>query len=311
MSRTGIIVGSAAAVSVAAGLGYYAYRVSKRVPEVAAPPPPTPIPSPSPTPEPGATPTPAPTPSGESEQRVGAWEGVKPLPTAADVQGDLETNWGSTPALYRPLFQYMEEVSRVPGSARVFSIISYGEARYSPTAHNGDGDTSRDKTERIQSQRAWESMQTRGYNATNTPFGPVAAGFGSGGLFGHLAPYFLATGAVSLGKSRAPLLRCDPRIIFVPRVAAFCGCVFLWRVDSNYDIRDIPDVKVAWASPSFLSNRGGDGYSRVHTKFQRHATEVGIDLSKLPSKLDTSAFPGVEVVFDKLVGTLPTLAEVG
>ena len=63
---------------------------------------------------------------------------LPPLPRAQDVRGDLTTNWGTTPVDLRPLFVLMEEVSKIAGSARFFSVVAYGEARYSTTAHNGD-----------------------------------------------------------------------------------------------------------------------------------------------------------------------------
>lgn len=309
MNRNAAIAG-AVGVAALGGAGLFAYsRWRAGAQPAPTPDPPQPGESNPPQSEPSTPASPSTDAPGADE--VGLWESVKPLPTMADVAGDYTSNWGSTPAIYRPLYLLMENASQIPGSARVYSVISFGEARYNPTAHNGGGTTSRDEFERVQSRRAWNSMQTRGYNEENTPFGPTAAEFGSGGKFGALAPYFLATGAVSLGKANAPLLKSDPRIIFVPRVAAFCAVVFLWRllVNPNYVVEDIPAIKVGWASPSFLtaSQRGGESYTRVHEKFQRHATEVGIDLSKLPARLDPGSFPGVMPVFEQLVGTLPTL----
>ncbi len=315
MNRALIIGGTAAAVTAAGGVAYYFYRRSQAQalgpgsepapPSLDSPTPQTPEPAPAPAPTPQLPP--AGTPEAE---RVGVWDNVLPLPTAADVSGDLESNWGSTPPTYRPLFQLMEEASGIEGSARIYSVIAYGESRYVPAAQNGDGDSSRDKAERTYSNRAWNTMQGFGYNAENVPYGPEAANFGSGGLLGALAPYFLAIGAVSLGKANAPLVKSPPQIIFLPRVAAFHGVVFLWRLHKQYDVKDIPDIKVGWGSPSLLSakNRGGTTYTKIHEKFVRHAGEVGIDLSKLPSKLNVDAFPGVMPVFEKIVGTLPTRA---
>lgn len=308
MNRSTAIAGAAVGVTVLGSAGYFAYSRWRK--SVAAP-----LPGETPAPEadtpPESPPTPPATDTTGTAARVGLWEDVKPLPTMAEVPGDYDTNWGTTPALYRPLFLLMEQASGIPGSARVFSVISYGEARYVPTAHNGDGTSSRDRVERIQSARAWKSMQSRGYTEQLVPFGRAAADFGSGGLLGMLAPYFLASGAVSLGKANAPLIRQDPRIIFVPRVSAFCGVVFLAGLltNPNYQVLDIPDVKVGWGSPSFLtaSQRGGEAYSTRHAKFQRQATEVGIDLAALPPKLSADAFPGVMPVFEQIVGSLPKL----
>src|SRR5690606_21514062 len=111
------------------------------------------------------------------------------LPRAQDVSGDLTTNWGTTPVDLRPLFMLMEEVSKIGGSARFFSLVAYGEARYVATAHNGN--TEGEQDERDDSRAAYNNNKAR-----NPPlrYGEQAAEFGSGGLFGQLAPYFLWTG---------------------------------------------------------------------------------------------------------------------
>ena len=313
MNRALVIGGAAAAVATAGSVAYYFYRRSqaKELGPGTEPAPPLDSPAPN-APEPGPAPAPTPShlPATTEAERVGVWDNVLPLPTAEDVSGDLESNWGSTPRTYRPLFQLMEEASGIEGSARIYSVIAYGESRYVPSAQNGDGETARDKAERTYSNRAWSTMQGFGYNADNVPYGPEAANFGSGGLLGALAPYFLAIGAVTLGKAGAPLLKSRPQIIFLPRVAAFHGVVYLWRLHTQHDVRDIPDIKVGWGSPSLLSakNRGSATYTKIREKFVGHAREVGIDLSKLPSKLNVDGFTGVTSVFEKIVGTLPTRA---
>jgi hypothetical protein len=234
------------------------------------------------------------------------WRGVVPLPTDADVRGDLEANWGSTPQELRPLFLFMEEQSEIVGSGRIFSVIAYGESRWQPGAQNGDGNAAVDERERVGSRRAWALLQERNVGLT---YGAEAAEFGSGGLFGALAPYFLATGVPTV-QERAPLLRSDPRIVFLPRVAAFAACVYLRRLLANYQIDDHADIKVGWGSPSYLSGsqRGGSGYTRIHKKFLQHAHEVGIDLADtltIPQKLSVERWPGVLEVFKRLVHTLP------
>lgn len=292
----------------------------------------------------GAPPSVAPTPVEPSaeEKLVGVWENVLPLPTAADVSAsakDLETNWGSTPRELRPLFMLMEEVSAIRGSGRIFSVISYGEARWKTTARNGDGDTARDKRERIGSLRAWNRLakcqQTyrpeeseEGFPGTpdfhclpgetpNVPlkYGNRAADFGSGGLFGALAPYFLATGLPEVGKSQMPLRDSDPRIVHLPRVAGFGAAVYLERLINNYTIDDHLDIKVGWGCPCWLVGdaREGNSRKRVRDYFAEHFAEVGIDrsdTSTIPEALNADDWPGVLTVFERLVGTLPTLVEV-
>lgn len=228
---------------------------------------------------------------------------IAPLPKASDVKGDLVTNWGETPVDLRPLFMLMEETSKIVGSARVFAIIAYRESRFVTTAHNGNANGEQD--ERDESRRAYVNNKDR-----NPPlrYGQQAAEFGSGGLFGALAPYFLWTGVPEVG-SRAPLLNAPPEIIFQPRAAAFGACVYMQRILANYRVEDIPDIKVGWANPSLLGkDRGSQRYHDVRSRFLADAKTLGVDLadtSTIPPKLDASAWPGVLAVFAALVGTLP------
>jgi hypothetical protein len=142
-------------------------------------------------------------------------------------------------------------------------------------------------------------------------FGEQAANFGSGGLFGALAPYALWTGVQEL-KDRAPLLGSDPRILFLPRVAAFCAAVYLQRVLAYHDVRDIPDLKVGWGSVSLLTEQGRKDadYMRIRNKWTEDLKKVGIDMgdvATVPKMLVASPkWPGVQAVFDQLVVKLPT-----
>ena len=222
-----------------------------------------------------------------------------PLPIAADVQGDLTRNWGETPFDLRALFLLMEEASRIKGSGRLFSGIAYRESRYVTTAHNGNAANEQD--ERDGSRRAYQNNKDR-----NPPlaFGEQAAEFGSGGLFGALAPYFLWTGVPEVG-TKAPLLKAAPEIMFQPRAAAFGAAVYMQRLLKHYRIDDVADIKAGWANPSFLNTgRGSEGYKNVRSRFLADLQTVGIDLNDatIPAKLDASAWPGVPAVFTRLVG---------
>jgi hypothetical protein len=99
------------------------------------------------------------------------------------VSGDLQTNWGDTPPDLIPLFMLMEEASKIEGSARLFAVIAYRESRFVTTAHNGNAN---EQDERDSSRAAYTNNKDR-----NPPlkYGEQAAEFGSGGLFGLLAPY--------------------------------------------------------------------------------------------------------------------------
>ena len=228
---------------------------------------------------------------------------LAPLPKASEVAGDLLRNWGDTPSDLRALFMDMEEVSRIEGSSRVFAVIAYRESRFITSAHNGNAAAEQD--ERDSSRRAYDNNKGR-----NPPlkYGEQAADFGSGGLFGELAPYFLWTGVPEVGKM-APLLNAPPELLFQPRAAAFGAAVYMQRLLANYRIDDIADIKVGWANPGLLgSGRGNATYNGVRTRFLADAQTLGIDLNDaatIPPKLDASAWPGVPTVFAGLVGALP------
>lgn len=228
---------------------------------------------------------------------------LAPLPRASDVSGDLTRNWGETPVDLRPLFMLMEETSRITGSARVFAVIAYRESRFITTAQNGNATGEGD--ERESSRNAYTNNKDR-----NPPlrYGDQAAEFGSGGLFGLLAPYFLWTGVPEV-SNKAPLLGAAPTLLFQPRAAAFGAAVYMQRLLKQYRVDDVPDIKAGWANPGLLGkSRGGEKYQEVRARFLEDATTVGIDLADvdtIPTKLDASAWPGVPTVFAGLVGALP------
>jgi hypothetical protein len=220
------------------------------------------------------------TPADAPQPEVG-WTNLRPLPTADDVAGfNLDKNWGKTPTALRPLFALMERQSGIDGSARLFAAIATRESNFVATAHNNSD------AERKASRRAYNNIKDRN---PPLPYGEQAAEYGSGGLFGALAPYFLWTGVPEVGD-RAPLLSAPPEIMLLPRVAAFAACVYLQRLVAHYRLDDHLDIKVGWASP----------YSDV--------LALGIDLtdtSTIPKKLSAERWPGVPKVFAELVGQLP------
>jgi len=247
-----------------------------------------------PVPAPGITP-PGPGPSPQID--------LPPLPTAADVNGDLTRNWGDTPLDLRPLFQLVEEISRIFGAARYLAIAAKRESEFVTTAHNGNAANEQD--ERDDSLAAYTNNKDR-----NPPLrhGDQAAAFGSGGLFGALAPYFLWTGVPEVG-AKAPLLNAPPEIVFQPRAAAFGAAVYMQRILKHYRVDDVADIKVGWANPGLLgASRGGTKYNEVRARFLADAKVLGIDLTDaqtIPPKLDPSAWPGVHAVFAGLVGAPP------
>lgn len=270
----------------------------------------TPIPAPAPeetSPRPYPTPAPPTSPPYVPPQPLDmkpiAWDGALPLPTAAEVKGDLTRNWGNTPADLRPLFLLTEEASRIVGAGRILAVIAYRESRFTPNAHNGNAQN--EQAERNGSWRAYENNKARNPSLMH---GQAAANFGSGGLYGALAPYFLWTAVQELGD-KAPLLSSDPRIMFLPRVASFAAAVYLQRLLANYDIKDHADIKVGWDSISLINNRGSETNARVRQQFLEDAKTVGIDLADLttiPAKLSADNWPGAAKVFSAVVGKLPT-----
>jgi hypothetical protein len=250
---------------------------------------------------PDERPVPAPAPSMRTPLQ---WDAL-PLPGPADVKGDLGRNWGRTPLELRPLLQLAEEASGIDGAGHILALIAFRESRFEATAHNGDAEA--EESERSASWKAYQQNKAR-----NPPLahGEAAAAFGSGGLFGALAPYFLWTGVQELG-AKAPLLGADPRIMFVPRVATFAACVYLARLLKHYEVRDLPDIKVGWGSVSLLKGEGrsSEAYQSIRDRFIADAAELGIDLTDtttIPARLSADAWPGVAKVFERVVGKLPT-----
>ncbi|MDC0720673.1 hypothetical protein [Nannocystis bainbridge] len=242
-------------------------------------------------------------PAGPPLAPPSGWDDALPLPTAADVQGfDLLTNWGATPESLRPLFALVEIKSRIAGAARFLALAARRESAFVLTAHN------KSSGERTASANAYSNNKAK---RPPLVYGAAAAAWGSGGLFGLLGPYFLWTGIQELGGA-APLLGSPPEIMFLPRVAAFAGAVYMQRILANYRVDDVADIKVGWASPSLLGNgRGGATYKKVRARFLEDSAKLGIKLNApptLPPKLSAAAWPGVAAVFEGVVGTPPRLA---
>jgi hypothetical protein len=236
------------------------------------------------------------TPTKEPPKAKGGWwDRVPGLPEASEVPGfDLAANWGKTPKELRPLFALMERASGIEGAARIFAVIAKREAGFQTTAHNDD------EEEVKASRRAYKDARDRNPPLT---YGEAAAEFGSGGLFGALAPYFLWTAVREL-KDAAPYLDAPPEAMFLPRIAAFAAVGYMVGILSYYKIEDHADIKAGWASPSLLKGlRGGTTYKEVRTRFFADAAELGIDLqdtSTIPASLSAKAWPGAPAAFEAI-----------
>ncbi len=231
-----------------------------------------------------------------SRRASAATDNLPPLPSEG-VSGDMTSNWGTTPTDLRPLFLQMENLSTIAGSARVFAIIAARESAFVTTAHNGNAEGEQD--ERDSSALAYKNNKDR-----NPPlkYGDDAAAFGSGGLFGQLAPYFLWTGVPEVG-AKAPLLSSPPTAVYEPALAAFGAVVYLQRIVQHYRTDDIADVKAGWANPQLLgSARGSPRYNETRNRFVGDAEKLGISLAELPKKLVVTKWPGVLAVYKSLTG---------
>lgn len=271
----------------------------------------SPAPTPGPTPGPTTSSPEAPSgpPPGPLKLEPISWVNVAPMPVPADVKGDLSKNWGNTPADLRPLLLLIEEASGIVGAGRYLAVVGSRESGFKPTAHNGD-----EEKEQGERDASWRGYHNNKDHNPPLMFGDLAANFGSGGLFGGLAPYALWSAVQEL-KDKAPLLGSDPRILFIPRVAGFAAAVYLSRLLKFYNITDIADLKVGWGSVSLLSENGrkSPDYARIRQRFFEDAKTLGIDLSDtttIPPKMSADAWPGAKAVFDKIVITLPTPGKV-
>jgi hypothetical protein len=217
---------------------------------------------------------------------------------AGELAGDLEVNWGTTPAKLRPLFLLMEQAAGVPGSARWFAIVAKHESQFNPAARN-DSETEVDASRRAHDN----NVATR----PKLAHGAAAREFGSGGLFAQLAPYFLWTASAEL-KAKAPFLALPPSAMFDPRLAAVAAVVLLRRILDHYRVDDIGDARVGWAAVGLLGKgRGSEDYKAVRARFVESAEKVGIDLRQLPTKFRPGPWKGAQAALELLTGT-PALA---
>lgn len=106
-----------------------------------------------------------------------------PLPTAKEVRGDLERNWGATPKDLRALFLLGEEASGIVGAGHILASIAKRESAFVTTAHNGDEVD--EAAERDATRKAYERGKSHNPVLLH---GEAAADFGSGGPLVPPAP---------------------------------------------------------------------------------------------------------------------------
>lgn len=200
-------------------------------------------------------------------------------------------NWGSTPEEVRPLLLRAERASRIPGAARFLAIVASRESGFNATAHNEEP-AEVDASRRLY-QRAAAERPALAYPAS-------VEAFGSGGLFGMLAPLVAWAGWADLGD-RAPFLGEEPTVVFDPRLAAFAAVAHMQQLLRRYPIKSMTDLRVAWAQPSLLGSRDAAqeaAYQAIRARFLADARELGISLSHptMPQRPSAAAWPGAAAV---------------
>jgi hypothetical protein len=111
-----------------------------------------------PTPQdPGIVPGPGPAPQID----------LPPLPTAADVKGDLSRNWGETPFDLRALFLLIEEITRIFGAARYLAIVAKRESAFVTAAHNGNAANEQDERDDSRKPTPTTRIATRRCDTAN------------------------------------------------------------------------------------------------------------------------------------------------
>jgi hypothetical protein len=166
-------------------------------------------------------------------------------PTAGDA-----TNWGDTPVDLRPLFMYMEEVSRIEGSARVFAVIAYRESRFVTTAHNGNAEPSRTSA----TARARPTQQQGPQ--------PAAQVRRAGGRVRQRRAVRRARAVLPVdrrarGRQEGAAAERPARAGVPAAGGGLRRRVYMQRLLANYRIDDIADIKAGWANPSLLGKGRG------------------------------------------------------
>lgn len=210
-------------------------------------------------------------------------------PAAAAPQIKPDPNAPAPPGEVHAWLDAAEAASGIDGLTDFLTIVAAGESNFVTTAHN-------DSAGEVEKSAAAYAKQA----PKNPPllYGQAAAAFGSGGLFGALAPYFLWSGFHELG-AQAPLLGEPPERMFDPAAACFAAAVFVYRVTTAWGATDWADVRAAWASPSLLKEPRGPVYWEKRNKFPAVAAAAGVDPASLPP-LDVSAWPGAGAVWQAL-----------
>lgn len=193
--------------------------------------------------------------------------------------------WGNVPADWRPKIKAWSDALKMPHMWAFMAVVMRREAGFKANAQNTD------KHEVTASQNAIANGLKRG---NPPPKWAVELGqFGSGGLFGALAPYFAWIG---LDEGYMPFLNRRANLIFNPDASAVFAGHYAWRVLSNYKVRDWFDLRTGWASPSVLKNDpDGTTAKGVRSRMQQDIDALGLQWLAQAPLPNPKLYPGINV----------------
>lgn len=190
------------------------------------------------------------------------------------------------------LLSATEQAAKIPGLARYLAAVGAGESNWkSPTRWRARNDS---KGETAASLAAVKGGLERGLPPLN--FAEFAAGFGSGGMFGILAPYGLWS-----GRPDYPLVEKPPDVIFIPEVSCAIAADMVVR-NRKRGVKTWWQMRVAWKSlkvaledPGLLS----DTSRAVLGRMAKRTAEQGLQQPE-NTPIETDDYPGMATLLDLL-----------
>lgn len=187
----------------------------------------------------------------------------------------------------------LERAAEIPGLARFLAAVGATESNWaSPTRYSAHNDSA---SEVNASAAAVKGGLDRGLPPLGK--GSAAAEFGSGGLFGLLAPYALWAGGPDY-----PLVDRPPEIVFDPKIAGAIAADMVKRLRKR-GIASWDQMKVAWkglglalGDPTLASKVS----QQVLARAEKRAKEQGLDPTFLDDPIDVSAYPGLTALLARL-----------
>ena len=212
--------------------------------------------------DPGPDPDPDPDPDTSDGVEVGDDSSPPPI-------GDAR--WGKVPKGMQSLLTATQKAAGIPYLWVYSAICAQGESEFNPKAHNTS------KKEITGSTDGLANGLKRGNPSPK--HATEIKNFGSGGLFGALAPYFAWIG---LDVSFMPFLRRKPALMFEPEASAIFMAHYFWRITApmyaNGRKLNFFDVRVGWASPTMLkSSPFGKNAEAVRGRMREAINFIGWD----------------------------------